>query len=1118
MSGARAPGRTRTLLVAVTACVLSLAGLGAAGLVVPALATGSAGASPVEPNGSLVTLGGSAGSGRGSTVSQDPVSLAAGPGGGVLVADDGSDAVRLLGTSGAETLLAGNGLASYNGDARAATSASLDAPSAVVLDRHGDVLVADSYTNRIRLVAATNCSSGCPYGLPSMVQGSIYTVAGDGVAGFSGDGGPATSAELDTPEGLAVDFSGDILVADTYNNRVRLVASSNCTSSCAFGLPSLVAGDIYTVAGDGMYGYNPSGNGLSAADAELSNPSGLAIDRSGDLILADSGENHVQVVAWQPCPTSCRFGLASLSVGDIYDIAGRLSSGQTGAALGDGGPGTAAQLDSPAGVSVDANGDVVIADTLDDRIRLVAVNSCPASCSFGLPSTTAGDIYTVAGDGTAGYAGDRGPALSAELGAPAAVYVDGAGDLVIGDTGNDRIRVVAAGSCGAGCDYGAGPTTAHDIYTVGGNGILSSSGDGGPATSAELLDPAGLTSDAAGDTIVADTGNDEVRLIAGASCGGGCPYGLGPTAAGDVYGVAGNGVAAFSGDGGRATSAELDHPSGVAAVPGGLVIADTGNNRIRFVASSNCTARCPYGLFATRAGAIYTIAGDGVAGFGGDGRRATLAALDAPTSVAVGELGEILVADTGNNRIRVLADVSCDAACPYGLATGAGDIYTIAGDGALGFSGDGGPARAAALAQPAGVAVGLSGEVLIADSLNNRIRLLATSACSVACPYGLGSTVAGDIYTVAGTGAFGFSGDHGAARAAALADPLAVAVDAAGNAYVADNGNERIRVVSDEHCYAACRFGVASMAPGSIDTVIGSGNLAVSPSGTPASDLSLASPTAVAVDAVGALLIAESGDGGVRRLFPEPTDGFVITTTAGNVYSYGAPWDGSIGAAHLPAPIIGIAADAVAGGYWLVGTDGSVYAFGGARSYGSMGGKHLNKPIVAISPTADGRGYWLVASDGGIFAFGDARFHGSMGGKHLNKPIVGMATSPDGLGYWLVATDGGIFTFGDSKYRGSEGGSPLNKPIFAMASTPDGRGYWLVASDGGIFTFGDAHYHGSLGGFRLKSSIVGMSADPLTGGYRMADEDGRVYPFACPSYGGTDTPVPHPLVAIATDH
>ena len=210
-------------------------------------------------------------------------------------------------------------------------------------------------------------------------------------------------------------------------------------------------------------------------------------------------------------------------------------------------------------------------------------------------------------------------------------------------------------------------------------------------------------------------------------------------------------------------------------------------------------------------------------------------------------------------------------------------------------------------------------------------------------------------------------------------------------------------------------------------------------------------------------------------------------------------------------------------GYWLVASDGGIFAFGDAGFFGSTGGLALNKPIVGMAATPDGQGYWLVASDGGIFAFGDAQFFGSTGalspqparswawrprptaratgwwrptagsspsatppssappgGMRLNKPIVGMAATPDGEGYWLVASDGGIFGIGDRRVHGSTEALPLNQPIVGMTRTSNGGGYWLVASDGGgVFSFGDAIFRGSTGGIALNRPVVGMTTVPI---------------------------------------
>jgi hypothetical protein len=176
---------------------------------------------------------------------------------------------------------------------------------------------------------------------------------------------------------------------------------------------------------------------------------------------------------------------------------------------------------------------------------------------------------------------------------------------------------------------------------------------------------------------------------------------------------------------------------------------------------------------------------------------------------------------------------------------------------------------------------------------------------------------------------------------------------------------------------------------------------------------------------------------------------------------------------NISAPIVGLGATPDAQGYWEVGADGNVYAFGDAGSYGSLAGTALNKPIVGMADTPDGKGYWLVGSDGGIFAYGDAQFFGSIGNRRLNEPIVGMAGTPDGKGYWLVASDGGVFAFGDAQFYGSAGNLRLQKPMVGMAVDPATGGYWLVASDGGIFSF-NAPFDGSTGNIKLDQPIVGM--------------------------------------------
>ncbi len=232
--------------------------------------------------------------------------------------------------------------------------------------------------------------------------------------------------------------------------------------------------------------------------------------------------------------------------------------------------------------------------------------------------------------------------------------------------------------------------------------------------------------------------------------------------------------------------------------------------------------------------------------------------------------------------------------------------------------------------------------------------------------------------------------------------------------------------------------------------------------------------------------------------------GYDLVAADGGVATYpspGQPFCGSAGGGHLNRPVVGMTMAPASGGYWLVGSDGGIFAYGGAAYRGSMGGSRLNEPIVGMAATADGGGYWLVASDGGIFAFGDAAFLGSMGGSRLNAPIVGMAATADGGGYWLVATDGGIFAFGDARFEGSLGGHRIARPIVGIARDPNSGGYWLVAADGGLFSYGGAPFLGSTGAQVLAAPVRGMAATTNGSGYRFAAADGGVFSFGAPFLG-----------------
>jgi hypothetical protein len=790
--------------------------LAAAGLTGGLVAGASAALAAGSP-GTITTVAGGPGAGSAKSVFQLPTALAVGPGGALYVG--GVATVReFSNTDLSENVVAGNGIRGYSGDSGQATGAQLIA-SGLATDSSGNLLVADG-SGRIRVVAHV---TGTFYGV-AMTAGDIYTVAGNGKAGFSGDGGPATRAAL-SAAAVAVDTAGNLVIADEGNSRVRVVAEKTGT----FYGQAMTAGDIYTVAGDGTQGDNGDGGPALAAELEADS---VTVDPAGNIVIADDFASVVRVVAEQ---TGTFYGVP-MTAGDIYTVAGQ--DGQFGYS-GDGGPATAAEVNFPDGVAVDAAGNLVIADDGNHRVRVVAA----ATGTFYGQAMTAGDIYTVAGDGTSGPALGGGLATSTSLSVARAVAVDAAGNLVIADSGYDRVFVVAATT---GTFYRQAMTAGH-AYIVAGNGTLGSSGSGGNA-----LDAEGCNATSAGNNVTVDggnyvvTGSQQAWFIANTT---GTYFGRAMTA-GDIYVVAGTGVKGYRGDGGIATSARFKNPAGVALDgAGNLVIADTGNSRVRVVAAATGTF---YGQAMT-AGHVYTVAGDGTRGYFGDGGSATAAELNDPQGVVVDKAGNLVIADTVNNRIRVVA---ASSGTFYGVAMTAGDIYTVAGDGTRGFSGDRGPATAAHLKDPGSVALDGAGNLVIADTVNNRIRVVAASSGTF---YGVAMT-AGDIYTVAGDGIGTYSGDGGPATKAELDQPRGVAVDGAGNLVIADAANDRVRVVA---AASGTFYGVA-MAAGDIYTVAGNGNQGFTGDGGPATGAELDNPQGVAADPAGNLVIGDSGNDRLR--------------------------------------------------------------------------------------------------------------------------------------------------------------------------------------------------------------------------------------------------------------
>jgi len=698
----------------------------------------------------------------------NPEGVAVDSAGDFAIADTNNDVIRFVPatsgtyfghsmTAGDIYTIAGNGTSGYSGNNGAATSAELSGVGSVTLNANG-LAIADTGNNVVRFVPL---ASGTYFGV-SMTAGDIYLVAGNHTAGYSGNGRAATSAELNSPNSVAFDGSGDLAIADTNNHVIRFIASTTTTH---FG-QSMTANHTYTDAGNHTAGY--SGFGLLATTAKLYSPQGVAFDGAGDLIIADTANNVARFVP----VTSGTYFAGTMYANDIYTVAGYNSYGYSG----NGGPATSAQMGYPLGVAMDASGDLLISDNAAYDVRVVAASSG----TLAGQSVTIDDIYGLAGTGSFSEATNSGAPANEELNDPSSVRTDAVGDVVIADTYDNAVRFIPATS---GTYFGVA-MTAHTIYPVAGDGVQYYGGNGGLGTSAYLNLPGGAAIDGSGDVALADTQNNVIRFVPKTS---GTYFGVSMTA-GDIYNVAGNTTSGYSGNGGAATSAELKTPGNVAFDSSGdLVITDSGNSVIRFVPKTSGTY---YGQSMT-ANDIYTIAGNATAGYSGNGAAATSAKLSSPNDATVDSAGDLLVADAENNAVRFVPAAS---GTYYGQSMTANDIYTIAGNGTYGNSGVGGVATSAELGTVTDAAFDVSGDVFIADAGNDLVQFVPRTTAEF---YGASMT-ANDLYTIAGQGwgSSHFSGDGGAPLGAQFAWITSVAPDPSGGYYISDSGEGRIRYVA----------------------------------------------------------------------------------------------------------------------------------------------------------------------------------------------------------------------------------------------------------------------------------------------------------------------------------
>jgi sugar lactone lactonase YvrE len=610
--------------------------------------------------------------------------------------------------------------------------------------------------------------------------------------------------------------------------------------------------------------------------------------------------------------------------------------------------------------------------------------------------STGGIVTTVAGNGSASFAGDGGAPTSASLSSPSSVASDAGGTLYIADTGNRRIRKVAGGV----------------ITTIAGTGTAADLGDGGQAVSASFVNPIAVVLDKSGNLFIID--GNVVREIAG----------------GVITTVAGNGSYGFAGDTAAAVNASLAGPSGIAVdTNGNLYIADRFNNRVREVVN----------------GTINTIAGNGTPTWMGDGQQAVNASLNLPAGVKVGADGSVYIADSANHRVRkvtagVISSIAGNGTNGYsgdsGQATAAmlsfpfgvtldptgntlyiatqgdsrirqvtgGVINTTAGNGNLGYSGEGGQAKAAQLWAPSGVAYDRAGNLYIADSPNNRVLKVA----------------GGIITTVAGNGTPGYSGDGHAATAAQLNNPTGIALDNTGNLFIADSSNNVIREV----------------AGGVITTVTGTGAQGHSGDGGMATAAQLWFPTGVAVDANGSLYIADTGSNRVRKVSAGAISNFA--GSAASSAGYGG--DGGPATSALLAFPHGVAVDSN-GVVYIADTSNDLIRVVAAGNINTLAGNRTPGYSGDGGPAALASIYEPVSV--AVDASGNVYFDAGFG--RVRRVSGGVITT-------LAGND--TFTFGFSGDGGPAARAQLNYPTsvaadsagdVAMADSMNGRVRFVTA-------------------------------------------------------------------------
>jgi sugar lactone lactonase YvrE len=836
-------------------------------------------------------------------------------------------------TTGQTTSYAGNGTTGYSGDNGPATNAQLNGPSGMCIDSHDNLYIADSDNAVIRVVIGPSGTTPA-ITTGTFVAGDIYTIVGiftNSNPVFGGDNGPALSSHLHFPDGCALDSKGNLYIADRGNNEVRVVLSAlgAATPPVGLGPGPLVAGDIYRFAGTagGSFPTQPAGgyaaDGSAAVTGAVYGPFDVFVDPSNNVFIADLGNNFdpntgkPDALTGVP-PNNNVVREVFASDGTIHTVAGSVTlvagvpTGQypippnpgpsaTGAAVG-------ALLYEPKGLSMDAAGNLYFCDAVNQVIRKVTT-----------PGVAGSQISVVAGTlGSHGFSGDTHAATSASLTFPAGSFVDANGVLYIADVGSNALRVVPM----SGPFTGSGVTVAlNNIDTIAGNGKLSYGGDGLTAVVAELNSPAGIAVDGSGNLSIADSGSDLIRYV---------------TASGVVSTIAG----APENNGFGVSPSVINQAIGVATdAAGNVYVADTANCLVRKISAAG-------GAVTTIAGVVPTT--NPVCGFVSQGGPAVGTTLGVVNGVALDSHGNVFFSDSTNNVIWEVPVATAGTLV-------ANNAYIVAGTPSTtgAFGGEAGPATQAQLNIPMGIYIDVYNNLFIADAANHRIREVPA--------INIGGTMnAGSIYTIAGTGAQGITGDTGVATSAEIQFPYAIVVDHNESVFFTDTTFSLDLAIPAPHAASSNTIrqiagsGVTGKTQGHIYPVVNTtGASGFSGDGAAATGAQLNFPTGLALFPNGGsttanLLISDSINNRVRSVAGiANVPAVAIVSLSPNPASFATAEP--IGTASAPVPIT-VTNTAASGGPSLTVNTASGITIGGADAGDFSVG--TNTCTAALAPAA----------------------------------------------------------------------------------------------------------------------------------------------------------------------